>query len=64
MALLCRKCGELANESRREYSNEIVRFIYQHNRYGHPPIEHFVNVLSCDAETIVNEDRTKACVLS
>lgn len=55
--LLCRKCGEPANESRREWMNEMVRFVYQHNRQGEPPIEHFVNVLACDAENTAKEER-------
>lgn len=54
--LICRMCGKEAFDSRREWGNERVAFIYSHNGQG----EHRKLVDISQAQEILEEDYRRA----
>ncbi|MGO9056373.1 MAG: hypothetical protein ACLQU2_03185 [Candidatus Binataceae bacterium] len=59
MALICRKCNQPADDSRREYGQEMVRFIYIHRQPGQAPLEHSWTCESYCARIYLDEDELR-----
>ena len=57
--LICRKCNQPADDSRRKYGQEMVWFIYQHRQPGQAPLEHSWACEAYCARIYLDEDELR-----